>query len=167
MSYRLVFATAVAVLALTGCANADGYYNPQAGGPYYAWNPYYGDNDGGRFFRPERDVTCDQERHVCFDRYGLSYTATKEYLGERYANHAVKIYGNQILFFSPKRGVVCDRRAETCSDSDGFDRRWTHKVFGGDHGGDYDQYSEQRMGGVYRHWSGENGACPPKGCRDK
>jgi len=168
MSYRLGFATAAAFLALAGCANAGSYPSSQPGGPHYAWNQYYDDNDGSRYFRPERNVTCDQERHVCYDQYGLSYTATKEHLGERYANHAVKIYGNQILYFSPKRGVVCDRRAETCSDSDGVDRRWTRQVFNDQSYQPYqDQYSTHGAGGVNRHWSGENGACPPKWCSDK
>ena len=166
MSYRLGFATAAAFLALAGCANAGGYPTSQSNAPYYAWNQYHDDNDGGRYFRPERNVTCDQKNHVCYDQFGLSYTATKQYLGERYANHAVKVYGNQILFFSPKRGVVCDRRAETCSDSDGVDRKWTNRVFNNDSDQYYGQYYGQNTGSN-RHGHGQNDGCSLlNGCED-
>jgi len=179
MTSRLLMATAIAIVGLTGCANADGYYRGQPQDPYYAQYPYSGypyGNDDGRYFRPERNVTCDREKHVCYDQYGLSYMATKAYLGERDANHSVKIYGNQVLFFSPKKGVICDRRAETCSDNHGVNRKWTNRVFSDDsyrysssyqYSGDYPYSSNSRLNGGNHRWTGPNGACPPKGCTDK
>ena len=138
---------AVAILAIAGCASSgynDGYYQPQPGYAYYDQPYYYGggyggydsdyddgfDNDSHRIFHPAHGITCDRKRDVCYDRYGLSYDATKHYLGEREANAAVHRYDDKILFYSPKRGITCDRRQHFCSDADGFNEKWTDRIFG-------------------------------------
>jgi hypothetical protein len=143
---------AIATLAIAGCASSgynDGYYQPQPGYAYqpgYYGQPYYGggysafgydsdfdddfDRDSNRYFHPAHGITCDRARDVCFDRYGLSYDATKRYLGEREANRAVHKYDDKILFYSPKRGITCDRRQHFCSDADGFNEKWTDRIFG-------------------------------------
>jgi len=152
MSLRTLAITA-AIVALGGCASGgnDGYYAPQPaygysaqpnyGQPYYYNGGYsaFGydsdfdgdfDHDSKRYFHPAHGITCDRARDVCFDRYGLSYDATKRYLGEREANRAVHKYDDKILFYSPKRGITCDRRAHFCSDADGFNEKWTDRIFG-------------------------------------
>lgn len=151
MSLR-TFAITAAIVALGGCASGgyDGYYAPQPGyvysnQPNYA-QPYYNggysafgydsdfdgdfDHDSKRYFHPAHGITCDRTRDVCFDRYGLSYDATKRYLGEREANRAVHKYDDKILFYSPKRGITCDRRAHFCTDANGFNENWTDRIFG-------------------------------------
>jgi hypothetical protein len=138
-----------AALAIAGCASSgynDGYYQPQPGyayqpgyydQPYYYGGGYSGfgydsdfDDDSNRYFHPAHGITCDRARDVCFDRYGLSYDATKRYLGEREANRAVHKYDDRILFYSPKPGITCDRRAHFCSDAGGFNEKWTDRIFG-------------------------------------
>ena len=133
---------ALAALALAGCAADYGYYDSYPAyydGPYY--DPYYGsgygyhshfhsyshdfDDDDDRYFRPDDGVVCDRARDVCYDRYGLSYTETKDHFGERDANRAYKKYGDEVFLFSPRKGITCDRRAKTCSKA-----RWTERIFG-------------------------------------
>jgi hypothetical protein len=132
-------AMALAALALAGCAtDYNGYYDTYPGyyDPYYG--PYYGggaygyhsrfydfDDDDDRYFRPERNVICDRGRDVCYDRYGLSYTATREFFGEREAKRAYRKYGDSVFLFSPREGVTCNRRTETCTRP-----QWTQRIFG-------------------------------------
>jgi hypothetical protein len=61
------------------------------------------------------NLRCDQQRDICYDRYGISYHATKRFFGEKDANRAYKKYGQQVFLFSPKRGVICDRRTDSCN----------------------------------------------------
>ena len=68
-------------------------------------------------------VTCDRSRDICHDRYGISYHATKRYLGDREANRAYRKYGDKVFLFSPSRGVVCDRRTDRCTAQHWGDRR--------------------------------------------
>jgi Fels-1 Prophage Protein-like len=150
---------AVAILALAGCSSSeyydDGYYGypgvatPYPYSPYYDGYPYFGYGYGGypyyhdyfddddddyddddRFFQPSRHVKCDRLRDVCYDRHGLSYDATRHFLGDRAAKHAFKEHGEGAVQFSPKKGIICDRRTRACSDEEGLDARWTGEVFG-------------------------------------
>lgn len=75
------------------------------------------------------NITCDRARDICFDRYGISYHATKRFLGEREANRAYKRYGPQVFLFSPRRGVICDRRTDSCSN-----KRWANNGYFGPSG---------------------------------
>ena len=68
---------------------------------------------GERFNRS--NLHCDKRRDICYDRYGISYYATKRFFGEKDANRAYKKYGKQVFLFSPKNGVICDRRTDSCS----------------------------------------------------
>lgn len=135
----------------------DGYYGypgvatPYPYSPYYDGYPYFGYGYGGypyydddyfyddddhdydrddRFFYPSSHVKCDRLRHVCYDRHGLSYDATRRYLGDRAATHAFQEHGEDAVLFSPKKGIICDRRIRACSDEDGLDGDWTGEVFG-------------------------------------
>ena len=114
MLIRRICAAAIIGLAMSagmvGTSQADSEWSN--GSPW--WRAYDSGNQSNRYFN-RGNVTCDRERDVCYDRYGLSYHATARYLGEREANRAYKKYGNQVFLFSPKRGVVCDRRTESCT----------------------------------------------------
>jgi hypothetical protein len=109
-----VCAAAILGLAMSagmvGTSHADSEWSN--GAPW--WRAYESGDQSNRYFK-RGNVTCDRDRDVCYDRYGLSYQATARYLGEREANRAYKKYGKQVFLFSPKRGVVCDRRTETCT----------------------------------------------------
>lgn len=114
MFIRRMSAAAVIGLAMltgtVGTSYADSW-NPN-NTPW--WRAYDSGDQSNRYFK-RGNVTCDRERDVCYDRYGLSYKATARYLGEKEANRAYKKYGNRVFLFSPERGVVCDRRTETCN----------------------------------------------------
>jgi hypothetical protein len=71
-------------------------------------------------------VTCDRSRDICYDRYGISYHATKRYIGDREANRAYRKYGDRVFLFPLGRGVVCDRRTDRC-----IVERWTYHSPGG------------------------------------
>lgn len=135
-------AIAIAAVTLAGCASGGygsyGAYPAYYDAPYYYDGPYYGggfgyhhsyfdghDHDDDRYFRPGGSVTCDRARDICYDQHGLSYGATRRYLGEREANRAYKKYGKDVFVFSPRDGVTCDRRTETCSSG-----RWTDRIYG-------------------------------------
>lgn len=113
MLIRRVCAAAIVGLAMSagmvGSSHADSsWWYPN--GAYESGN----NSNSNRYFK-RGNVTCDRERDVCFDKYGLSYHATARYLGEKEANRAYKKYGNKVFLFSPRKGVVCDRRTETCT----------------------------------------------------
>lgn len=170
-------AVAVAALALTGCASG-GYgrtYDAYPQPAYSLYDDYYGGglgyrfpdfddrDDDDRYFRPSRDVRCDRARDVCYDRNGLSYLATKRYLGEREANRAYKEYGDRVFLFSPKPGIVCDRRTDDCSR-----KRWAGRLDGDDDL--FRRPGKPPFGDPDRprpRLNNEKPArCPPKGCPD-
>ena len=105
------------------------------------WRAYESGSDSNRTFQ-RGNVTCDRERDVCSDRYGLSYYATARYLGEREANRAYKKYGNKVFLFSPKRGVVCDRRTESCTN-----KHWVgNNNYNNNYGNSSDRSTQAREG---------------------
>ena len=114
MFIRRVCAAAIVGLAMSAGLVGTSY----ADSSWYPNGAYESGNNSKRYFK-RGNVTCDRVRDVCYDRYGLSYHATKRYLGERAANRAYKKYGKEVFLFSPKRGVVCDRRTETCTNKRG------------------------------------------------
>jgi hypothetical protein len=149
MFIRRVCAAAILGLAMSagmvGTSHADSW-NPN-GSPW--WRAYESGDQSNRYFR-RGNVTCDRDRDVCYDRYGLSYHATARYLGEREANRAYKKYGNQVFLFSPKRGVVCDRRTETCTNK---------RLANGNYGHSFDRSTQARDGfgaiGSGPEWQGQ------------
>lgn len=98
------------------------------------WNSPYGFNSGysGGNFSPKKGLTCDRDRHVCYDRYGVDYFETNKYLGSKSAKRSVKRYGEQAFIFAPQQGVVCDRRSQSCSDGNGLNATLTRKYFSKD-----------------------------------
>lgn len=114
MLIRRVCAAAIVGLAMSagmvGSSQADSSSWWYPNGAYESGN----NANSNRYFK-RGNVTCDRERDVCYDKFGLSYHATARYLGEREANQAYKKYGNKVFLFSPRKGVVCDRRTETCT----------------------------------------------------
>lgn len=111
MLIRRVCAAAIVGLAMSagmvGSSHADSSW-------WYPKGAYQTADSSDRYFK-RGNVTCDRERDVCYDKFGLSYHATARYLGEKEANRAYKKYGNKVFLFSPQKGVVCDRRTETCT----------------------------------------------------
>jgi hypothetical protein len=111
MSIRRVCAAVIVGLAMSA-----GFAGSSFAGSndWYPKGAYGADAYHGKSFK-RSNVSCDRGRDICYDRYGISYHATKRYLGEREANRAYKKYGKQVFLFSPKRGVICDRRTDSCS----------------------------------------------------
>jgi hypothetical protein len=122
--FRAIAIAGLAMVACIGSSHADSY-GQYPGGAYESSLK----GNSNRYFQPVRDVTCDRSLDVCYDRYGLSYYATKRYVGEREANRAKKRYGDKVFLFSPKRGVTCDRRTQTCTTA-----RWVNNGYSNGHG---------------------------------
>ena len=133
MSIRRMFAVAVAALTMAGCVSGPSYAGSSGWYPNgaYEYDSHHS-QESNRYFR-RGNVTCDRVRDICYDRFGISYLATKKYLGKKEANRAYKKYGNQVFLFSPKPGVICDRRTESCSS-----KQWTN--------GNYSNWSYQNQG---------------------
>lgn len=111
MFMRRLCVIVIAGLAMAGGISASSYAGSN---DWYPKGAYGSDAYHGKSFK-RSNVRCDKERDICYDRYGISYHATKRFLGERKANRAYKKYGKQVFLFSPKRGIVCDRRTDSCS----------------------------------------------------
>jgi hypothetical protein len=120
--FRAIVIAGLAMVGGVGSSHADSYGQYPSGA--YGQESYFNENSN-RYFHPARNVTCDRSLDVCYDRYGLSYYATKRYVGEREANRAKKKYGDKVFLFSPKRGVICDRRTQTCTKA-----RWANSGYG-------------------------------------
>ena len=73
--------------------------------------------------------TCDRDKRICYDRYGIDYYATHRYLGGKAAKYSANRYGDQIYLFAPKQGVICDRRSQSCSDGNGLNAAITRDYF--------------------------------------
>ena len=121
-----MFIRRVCVAAIIGLAMSAGL----AGSSYadsddwYPKGAYGSDAYHGKSFK-RSNLTCDKKRDICYDRYGISYHATKRYFGEKDANRAYKKYVKQVFLFSPKRGIICDRRSDSCTS-----KRWASDDFG-------------------------------------
>ena len=96
------------------------------------WGSPYGANTGfggANRFSPKKGLTCERDRHICYDRYGVDYFETQKYLGNKSAKRGIKRYGEQVYIFTPQQGVVCDRRSQSCSDGNGLNASLTRKYF--------------------------------------
>ena len=120
------FVVLLSALLLGACAYSspapDGYLGSGYGAGYgygggMPWASPYGSGYGnaGERFSPKKGITCERDRRLCYDRYGIDYYATHRYLGSKAAKHVVNKYGDQIYLFTPKQGVICDRRSQSCS----------------------------------------------------
>ena len=102
-----------------------------------------GQYDNGQLTSPERGITCDQSRGVCFDERGFDKGKTERYFGKQAAKDAEQRYGNSSFngnsnwndgYFgggnSPRKGVTCYQQAKICTNKSGIDVGWTGEVFG-------------------------------------
>ena len=136
---RICAATIVGLAMWAGVAST----SQAASDWWYPNGAYETGKSSNRTFK-RGNVTCDRVRDICYDRYGISYQATKRYLGEKEANRAYKKYGKQVHLFSPKPGVVCDRRTETCTS-----KRWagnSNGWMGNSNGGNWSHSNQSRDG---------------------
>jgi hypothetical protein len=117
MFIRRVCAAAILGLAMSAAMVGSSYAGSN---DWYPKGAYGADAYHGKSFK-RSNLSCDRKRDICYDRYGISYHATKRYFGEKDANRAYKKYGKQVFLFSPKRGVICDRRTDSCSS-----KRWAN-----------------------------------------
>jgi hypothetical protein len=115
-----MFIRRVCVAAIVGLAMSVGLVGSSYAGSndWYPKGAYGLDAYQGKSFN-RNYLRCDKARDICYDRYGISYHATKRYFGEKDANRAYKKYGKQVFLFSPKNGVICDRRTDSCNS-----KRW-------------------------------------------
>lgn len=122
MSIRRVCAAAILGLAMSAGLVGSSYAGSSDWYPKgaYGMDAYQGKSFNRSYLR------CDKQRDICFDRYGISYHATKRFFGEKDANRAYKRYGQQVFLFSPRRGVICDRRTDSCSN-----KRWANNGYNG------------------------------------
>lgn len=111
-----MFIRRVCAAAIIGLAMSAGLVGSSYAGSNdrYPKGAYGLDAYQGKSFN-RSNLRCDKDRDICYDRYGISYHATKRFFGEKDANRAYKKYGKQVFLFSPKRGLICDRRTDSCS----------------------------------------------------
>ena len=120
MFIRRVCAAAILGLAMSASLVGSSYAGSNDRFPTgaYGLDAYQGES----FNR--NNLRCDKQREICYDRFGISYHATKRFFGEKDANRAYKKYGKQVFLFSPKNGVICDRRTDSCTN-----KRWANGNF--------------------------------------
>jgi hypothetical protein len=120
MFIRRVCAAAILGLAMSASLVGSSYAGSNDRFPKgaYGLDAYQGES----FNR--NNLRCDKQREICYDRFGISYHATKRFFGEKDANRAYKKYGKQVFLFSPKNGVICDRRTDSCTN-----KRWANGNF--------------------------------------
>jgi len=120
MFIRRVCAAAILGLAMSASLVGSSYAGSNDRFPKgaYGLDAYQGES----FNR--NNLRCDKQREICYDRFGISYHATKRFFGEKDANRAYKKYGQQVFLFSPKNGVICDRRTDSCTN-----KRWANGNF--------------------------------------
>ena len=120
MFIRRVCAAAIVGLALSAGLVGSSYAGSN---DWYPKGAFGLDAYQGKSFN-RNNLRCDKQREICYDRFGISYHATKRFFGEKDANRAYKKYGKQVFLFSPKNGVMCDRRTDSCTN-----KRWAHGNF--------------------------------------
>jgi hypothetical protein len=120
-----MFIRRVCAAAIVGLAMSAGLVGSSYAGSndWYPKGAYGLDAYQGKSFN-RSNLRCDQQRDICYDRYGISYHATKRFFGEKDANRAYKTYGKQVFLFSPRNGVICDRRTDSCTN-----KRWANGNF--------------------------------------
>ena len=120
MFIRRVCAAAIVGLALSAGLVGSSYAGSN---DWYPKGAFGLDAYQGKSFN-RNNLRCDKQREICYDRFGISYHATKRFFGEKDANRAYKKYGKQVFLFSPKNGVMCDRRTDSCTN-----KRWANGNF--------------------------------------
>ena len=120
MFIRRVCAAAIVGLALSAGLVGSSYAGSN---DWYPKGAFGLDAYQGKSFN-RNNLRCDKQREICYDRFGISYHATKRFFGEKDANRAYKKYGKQVFLFSPKNGVICDRRTDSCTN-----KRWANGNF--------------------------------------
>jgi hypothetical protein len=129
-----MFIRRVCAAAILGLAMSAGLVGSSYAGSndWYPKGAYGLDAYQGKSFN-RSNLRCDKQRDICYDRYGISYHATKRFFGEKDANRAYKTYGKQVFLFSPRNGVTCDRRTDSCTN-----KRWAN--------GDFNRSTQARDG---------------------
>jgi len=119
-----------------------GYYGGPSyhGAPGYHGNPFYrrvpfrrADRyDGGRTFRPGRDVVCDRATATCYRDGEIDASETRDHFGNRAGRRVDRIRDaagtNHV--FRPDDDVVCNRRERVCFKDGHPDRSETRDFFG-------------------------------------
>ena len=120
-----MFIRRVCAAAIVGLAMSAGLVGSSYAGSndWYPKGAFGLDAYHGKSFN-RNNLRCDKQREICYDRYGISYHATKRFFGEKDANRAYKKYGQQVFLFSPKNGLICDRRTDSCTN-----QRWVNGNF--------------------------------------
>ena len=120
-----MFIRRVCAAAIVGLAMSAGLVGSSYAGSndWYPKGAFGLDAYHGKSFN-RNNLRCDKQREICYDRYGISYHATKRFFGEKDANRAYKKYGQQVFLFSPKNGLICDRRTDSCTN-----KRWVNGNF--------------------------------------
>jgi hypothetical protein len=131
-----MFIRRVCAAAILGLAMSGGLVGSSHASDWYPKGAYGSDAYQGKSFN-KKYLRCDQQRDICYDRYGISYHATARYFGEKDANRAYKKYGKQVFLFSPKAGVVCNRRTDSCTT-----KRWVN----GNSGNSFNRSTQARDG---------------------
>lgn len=126
---------------------SDPYPYPRAGvwgGSAWPGSPWWGPErsrfgfprrdwgDGGRTFRPDRNVVCDRATATCYRDGEIDASETRDYFGRGAARRVDRIrdrFGTNHIF-RPQRDVVCDRKDRVCFKDGRPDRGETRDFFG-------------------------------------
>ena len=101
------------------------------GNPY--GSDYYGrSSNGGRTFRPDRNVVCDRATETCYRGREIDASETRDYFGRSAARRVDRIRDeagtNRI--YRVDDDVVCNRRQDVCFKNGRPDRSETRDYFG-------------------------------------
>ena len=113
-------------------------YDPYARSPsLFGGNPdgrdrYGRSSDGGRTFRPDRNVVCDRATETCYRGHEIDASETRDYFGRSAARQVDRdrdAAGTNRIY-RVGDGVVCDPRRQVCLKGGRPDRSETRDYFG-------------------------------------
>ena len=102
------------------------------GGNPDARDRYGRSSDGGRTFRPDRNVVCDRATETCYRGHEIDASETRDYFGRSAARQVDRdrdAAGTNRIY-RVGDGVVCDPRRQVCLKDGRPDRSETRDYFG-------------------------------------
>ena len=102
------------------------------GGTRTTYDRYERSTDGGRTFRPDRNVVCDRATETCYRDREVDASETRDYFGRSAARQVDRdrdAAGTNRIY-RVDNGVVCDPRRQVCLKEGRPDRSETRDFFG-------------------------------------
>lgn len=102
------------------------------GGKPFGSGYYGGSSNGGRTFRPDRNVVCDRATETCYRGREIDASETRDYFGKSAARQVDRIrdQAGTNRVYRVDDDVVCNRSKEICYKNGRPDRSETRDYFG-------------------------------------